>query len=227
MSVTVPLRDRLAGFGLHLYSRLIHHTSHYQVRGQEHLEDAWAQHQSIVWTAWHGLTMMISGYVLNLLAQRDGYRLALIVPTDWRGNTLSTWARHIGVEPHAVSHHSASLAEARGVVQVLRAMRQGADCYINPDGPDGPPYVVKPGAVFIAQRAGGCLVPVGAFTATKYTMKRWDRYSVPLPFSRIAIFFGEPVPAPRDGDSTVIAQTLTTALHQAAADAEKLYHHGR
>ena len=223
MSASIPLRDRLAGLGLYLYSRLIYRTSRYRVRGQEHLEEAWAQGQSVVWATWHGMTMMVSGYVLDLLNQRSDYRMALIVPADWRGNTLSTWARHIGIEPHAVNHHSAALSQARGVVQVLRAMRRGADCYINPDGPDGPPYVVKPGVVFIAQKTGGRLVPIGAFTATKYTLKRWDRYSVPLPFSRIAIVFGEPVPAPRDGDRRAIAQALTTALHQAAADAERLY----
>jgi lysophospholipid acyltransferase (LPLAT)-like uncharacterized protein len=45
-----------------------------------------------------------------------------------------------------------------------------------------------------------------------------------LPFSRIAIVVGEPVPTPPDGNSEVIVQTLTEAMHQATEDAERLYY---
>jgi lysophospholipid acyltransferase (LPLAT)-like uncharacterized protein len=219
--VTVPFGDRLAGLGLYTYALLVSHTSRYVVRRKAHFEEAWAEGQPVIFAAWHGMTMMGLCYFFRFYGD---HRYAALVPADQRGNTLSTWFRLLSVAPYSVDHYSTSLSQARGVVHFVRAVKRGANALINPDGPDGPPYVVKPGVVYIAQKTGARLLPGAAFTATKYTLKRWDRYSVPLPFSRIAIVVGEPVPAPRDGDPEIIAQTLTEAMHQAAADAERLYY---
>jgi lysophospholipid acyltransferase (LPLAT)-like uncharacterized protein len=200
---------------------LVSRTSRYVVRGKEHFEEAWAEGQPVIFAAWHSMTMMELCYFSRFYG---GHRLVEIVPADRRGTTLATWLGLLGIESYFVDHYSTSLSQARGVVQLVRAVKRGANTIINPDGPDGPPYVVKPGVVYIAQKTGVRLLPAAAFTATKYTLKRWDRYSVPLPFSRIAIVVGEPVPAPPDGNPEVIAQTLTEAMHQAAADAERLYY---
>ncbi len=219
--MTAPFGDRLAGLSLHTYALLVSRTSRYVVRGKEHLEEAWAEGQPVIFAAWHGMTMMWLCFILRFYID---HRYVVLVPADRRGNTLATWSRLLGIEPYAVDHYSTALSQARGVVHLVRAVKRGASAYINPDGPDGPPYVVKPGVVYIAQKTGAPLLPVAAFTAAKYTLNRWDRYSVPLPFSRIATVVGEPVPAPRDGDPEIIAQTLTEAMHQAAADAERLYY---
>jgi lysophospholipid acyltransferase (LPLAT)-like uncharacterized protein len=219
--VTVPFADKLAGLGLHTYALLVSRTSRYVVRGKEHFEEAWKEGKPVIFAAWHGMTMMGLCYFFRFYSD---HRYATLVPADWRGNTLATWSRLLGMEPYSVDHYSTALSQARGVVHLVRSVKQGANTFINPDGPDGPPYVVKPGVVYIAQKTGVRLLPGAAFTATKYTLKRWDRYSVPLPFSRIAIVVGEPVPAPRDGDPEAIAQMLTKAMHQATADAERLYY---
>jgi len=219
--VTVPFIDQLAGLGLHTYTLLVSRTSRYVVRGKEQFEEAWAEGQPVIWAAWHGMTMMGLCYFSRFFGN---HRYAEIVSADRRGNTLATWFRLLGIKPYFVAHYSTSLSQARGVVHFVRAVKGGASTFVNPDGPDGPPYVVKPGAVYIAKKTGARLLPSAAFTATKYTLKRWDRYSVPLPFSRIAIVVGEPVPALPDGNPEVIAQTLTEAMHQATADAERLYY---
>jgi lysophospholipid acyltransferase (LPLAT)-like uncharacterized protein len=219
--MTVPLVDRLAGLGLHTYALVVSRTSCYVVRGKEHFEGAWEEGQPVIFAAWHGVTMMGLCYFFRFYGY---HRYAALVPADRRGNTLITWFRLLGMEPYPVDHYSTSLSQARGVVHLVRAVKRGGNAFINPDGPDGPPYVVKPGVVYIAQKTGARLLPGAAFTATKYALKRWDSYSVPLPFSRIALVVGESVPAPRDGDPEVIAQALTGAMHQAAADAEQLYY---
>ncbi|TEU19438.1 MAG: hypothetical protein E3J21_03815 [Anaerolineales bacterium] len=219
--MTVPFGDWLAGLGLHTYALLVSRTSHYVVRGKEHFEEAWTEGQPVIFTAWHSMTMLGLCYFFRFYGD---HRYAALVPADRRGTTLGTWFRLLGMEPCPVDHYSTALSQARGVVHLLRVVRQGANTFINPDGPDGPLHVVKPGVVYIAQKTGARLLPIAVFTAAKYTLKRWDRYSVPLPFSRIAIVVGEPVPAPRDGDPEIIAQTLTEAMHQAAANAERLYY---
>jgi lysophospholipid acyltransferase (LPLAT)-like uncharacterized protein len=219
--MTAPFINQLAGLGLHIYTLLVSHTSRYVVRGREHFEEAWGEGQPVIFAAWHGMTMMGLCYFSRFYGN---HRYVALVPADQRGTTLGTWFRLLGMEPYPVGHYSKSLSQARGVVHLVRAIRRGASTFINPDGPDGPPHVVKPGVVYIAQKTGAQLLPGAAFTVTRCTLKRWDHYSVPLPFSRIAVVLGEPVPAPRDGDPEIIAQMLTEAMHQAAADAERLYY---
>ena len=64
---------------------------------------------------------------------------------------------------------------------------------ITPDGPKGPRYKVKPGAVLAAKKADAPLV---AFTweATRYwELKTWDKFRLPKPFSTIKMILSEPI----------------------------------
>jgi len=69
------------------------------------------------------------------------------------------------------------------------------------DGPLGPYRKVKHGVVVLAKRTGRPIVPVGVSSAWRITLKkRWDRYTIPLPFTRSVITFGNPIYVPEDAD---------------------------
>jgi hypothetical protein len=75
------------------------------------------------------------------------------------------------------------------------------------DGPRGPRYVAKPGAVILARRTGK---PVSIFhlaAQRAYTFKKsWDLFQLPFPFSRVVMFVAPPIRVPIDADSEVIHQ---------------------
>jgi lysophospholipid acyltransferase (LPLAT)-like uncharacterized protein len=64
---------------------------------------------------------------------------------------------------------------------------------LSPDGPFGPAFVIKPGALFIARKAKAVIIPCGAWTRQSFQLNRWDRYLVPFPLSHIAMVFREPI----------------------------------
>lgn len=65
---------------------------------------------------------------------------------------------------------------------------------LTPDGPRGPIHVAKPGAVVAAHRAGVPLVFCSVRISGSYIFKKsWDRFSLPLPFSRITLLFHAPM----------------------------------
>jgi lysophospholipid acyltransferase (LPLAT)-like uncharacterized protein len=105
-------------------------------------------------------------------------------------------------------------------------MRQGDSLCLNPDGPDGPSHEPKGGVVFIARKAGARIVPAGVFTATGFRIPRWDRYTVPFPFSRIAVVLGEPLEVLPDADAEQARVVLRERLNEVERAAEELYRSG-
>ncbi|MBI5325962.1 MAG: lysophospholipid acyltransferase family protein [Ignavibacteriae bacterium] len=65
---------------------------------------------------------------------------------------------------------------------------------ITPDGPQGPIYEFKAGAVIASQRSGVPLILCGVKIKCNYTFKKsWDRFLFPYPFSKIMLNFSEPI----------------------------------
>lgn len=213
-------RHQVGGAGLFWLSRLIRRSARYQVTGFDAVTAAIAGPKPVMVVAWHGMTMLLAGWLLRHIDKRG---LSLIIPDDWRGEVLAEWCRRLQVDALRINlEGDASMASARKLAQVVRHLRGGGNTYITPDGPHGPSYQIKPGTLYLAQRTGALLIPAGAYTRHGYTLNRWDRYTVPYPFSRIAVAFDTPLAVPADADLTEATQNLVHRLHavtaQAAAD---------
>ena len=74
---------------------------------------------------------------------------------------------------------------------MIRAVREGADAAFAVDGPRGPLYTAKRGALVVAERARARLVPVACAARRTWVLQRaWDRFEIPLPFTTVAIAVG-------------------------------------
>jgi lysophospholipid acyltransferase (LPLAT)-like uncharacterized protein len=80
-------------------------------------------------------------------------------------------------------------SSSRGAVRALLGMRreaeQGWTVAFTIDGPRGPMYVAKPGPVLLARSTG---IPMSVFhiaVENAWTLKTWDRFIIPRPFSRV------------------------------------------
>ena len=211
---------RLQGWGLSTYAGLVWRTARYRVEGQEHVDRAHASGRPLIIAAWHGMTMMLTGYIA---AQEDLSQYVLVVPDDPRGAVLSIWARRLGATPFAISMKVDSMVAARRLLALIRQMKEGKSLYLNPDGPDGPSHKPKEGVVFIARKAGALIVPAGAFTATGVRLPRWDRYAVPFPFSRITVVLGEPLEVRPESDPDQMRAIVQERLNEVEKAAEALY----
>jgi lysophospholipid acyltransferase (LPLAT)-like uncharacterized protein len=79
-------------------------------------------------------------------------------------------------------------------------VRERVSPVLNPDGPRGPRFVFKPGAIMLAQMSGRPMLPL-AYAASRAWLVHWDRFVLPWPGSRIAIAIGAPVSVPRGTDA--------------------------
>lgn len=106
--------------------------------------------------------------------------------------------------------------------QIMRVLTEGGIVAITPDGPLGPAGQVQPGVVQVARALGTPIVPVAFDTSRKKVFPSWDRFILPLPFSRIAVMFGEPVRIGKSETLENASDRLGNAIDQATSEATRL-----
>ena len=85
---------------------------------------------------------------------------------------------------------SSSRGGGRGLIGLQSVLDEGTPAIFTADGPRGPVYRSKMGPVKLAQLTGA---PIGSFhlePQNAWTMRSWDRFHVPRPFTRIAVSWG-------------------------------------
>ncbi len=82
---------------------------------------------------------------------------------------------------------STSRRGREALLELTEKLRQGFDVAITPDGPRGPKYCLHPGLILLARSAGARILPVHARFSHALTLKSWDGFRIPLPFSRVEV----------------------------------------
>jgi lysophospholipid acyltransferase (LPLAT)-like uncharacterized protein len=85
----------------------------------------------------------------------------------------------------------------------LALVQENISPVITPDGPRGPRFKFKPGAILLAQMSGRPMLPM-AYAASRASLIKWDKFVLPWPGSRIVIAIGPPRYVPRVVDAAHI-----------------------
>jgi lysophospholipid acyltransferase (LPLAT)-like uncharacterized protein len=170
-----------------------------RVIGAEHIVAALRDAPSFIPVYWHQHQLFC---VKLLLAQRRaGLKLGFLISPSVDGEIGAMIVRNLGGE---VIRGSSSHTGARALRDYYQALaHEGVSPAITPDGPRGPPWKFKPGAVLLAQLSGRPMIPL-SYAASRAWKIKWDRFVIPAPLSRIAIAVGEPVYVPKGLDAAAL-----------------------
>jgi hypothetical protein len=124
-----------------------------------------------------------------------GFRACFLVSASVDGEVPARIARSWGAE---VIRGSANQTGALVLRDMQKMMKQGIAIVTTADGPNGPRYEFKPGAVLMARIGGTPLVPLACAADRAWYLDRWDEFMIPKPFARVVYAVGEPVAVPRD-----------------------------
>jgi lysophospholipid acyltransferase (LPLAT)-like uncharacterized protein len=116
---------------------------------------------------------------------------------------------------------SSSRRGPQALLELTGWAERGYDLAITPDGPRGPRYVVQEGVMGLAQVTGLPIIPASYHLSWKVQAKSWDRFQIPLPFSRCEMVFGKPVRVPReasDAEREALRQQLERTLKEISRD---------
>ena len=142
----------------------------------------------VLFTTWHCQLLFPLFYARHYYAQAPP--LVLMASPSRDGEFIAEVARGLGFIVCLGSRR-------KGGVQALQQMsayvRRGHGCGLVADGSRGPARVAQKGVLFLAREARVPILPLAVAARHKITFPTWDRFELPLPFSRLALLVGEPL----------------------------------
>lgn len=119
---------------------------------------------------------------------------------------------------------SSSKGGERALVEAIRLARKGFSTAFAVDGPRGPFHQVKQGIIYLAQRAGKPIIPVSSSAKKSIIFKKaWDKYHLPMPFTKAMIVYGEPIYVNKDDNIDEKSILLQNAIEDLSVFANEYY----
>jgi len=146
---------------------------------------------------WHSRLLLIDYYARGMEAM-------VLISQSKDGEVIAQIFKQQGNIP---VRGSSTRGGVRALVKVLRLLREkNRICAITPDGPQGPRFRVQPGVILLAQKMQIPIIPIGASASRVKIFNSWDRFMLPLPFSKYVLMDGHPVWVPANADEKIIRQ---------------------
>lgn len=147
---------------------------------------------------WHG-TMLLPWY------QHKGKGLKALTSQSKDGELL---ARVLHKWGYQVVRGSSSRGGKVALGILVDLLKFEGPIAITPDGPRGPEYEFKPGAVIAAQRSNVPLVLLGVAYENKRQLRSWDKFQIPKAFSRVKLIYSDPIIIPENADRARVAEII-------------------
>jgi lysophospholipid acyltransferase (LPLAT)-like uncharacterized protein len=170
-----------------------------RIIGGEHITAALARAPSFIPVYWHQHQLFCAQYLFEL--RGEGVKPGVLISPSVDGEFGAILVRRLGGE---VIRGSSTHTGARALRDYYQALvHDGISPVIAPDGPRGPPWKFKPGALLLAQLSQRPIIPLSYFASRAWKIS-WDRFVIPKFGARICIAVGEPVYVPKGLDSVAL-----------------------
>jgi hypothetical protein len=182
------------------------------VVGEENRQAIRARGKKPLHAIWH--QRMVGG----ILAHRgEGYVTMASQSED--GEIIATFLKYWGfVAARGSSSRGGDVASAE-FLEALVAAPGGA---LTPDGPRGPARKCKRGILVLAEQGNGLVLPSSSSSSRPRFLNSWDRFLLPLPFSRCVVVFGPPLErVEREGEAEFLSRA-EAAIDAVTDEADRL-----
>jgi len=163
---------------------------------------------------WHRCTLPAGWYFRK-------FRCSILISQSFDGELI---ARTLGLLGYGSVRGSSSRGGAAGLMALRDVLAQGDPVVFTADGPRGPIYETKIGPVKLAEMTGETIGSFYLLPQRAWTIRSWDRFLIPRPFSRVVVSWSRPVapPLPDADPATLEAKRreLNAALERARLAAE-------
>ncbi len=183
-----------ADLAFFLLIKLIGRTIRFEVEGWEHWEAATRRASLPIYTFWHN-RVFLSTYFW----QRR--RIVVMTSQSFDGEYIARFIQRFG---YGAARGSSTRGGVGAVVEMVRLMRAGSPTAFTIDGPKGPRYVAKMGAVLLAKKTGYPVLPFTITCRSFWEAKSWDAFQIPKPFTRARVYIAPPIVVPPDADERLL-----------------------
>jgi len=184
-------RQRLIKWLPPLAARLIrwlHATVRYRIKVPGPTQRLFQQGKPFILAFWHG-RMLLMPFVYQ--SQFPGGRSVwTLISQHWDGELIARTVANFDISS---IRGSSTRGGGPAFEEMVKKIQAGETVAITPDGPRGPLSHVHSGILRLAQQTGVPIVPVSWSARPHCRATSWDRFQVPLPFSRVVAEYGEPI----------------------------------
>lgn len=182
---------RLAGLALYWLIRVIGSTMKFEVTGWENHTEG----ESLIYCFWHNRIPTATYF----------WRKRGIVVMSSQSFDSEYIARFIQRFGYGTAKGSSTRGARGGLIQMIRAVREGKSSAFTVDGPRGPIYVAKPGALLLSEKTNAPILPFSISLDRCWRLKSWDRIEIPKPFARAIVVIGKPIRVADSSDENELA----------------------
>lgn len=197
---------RVADLVFYILINIIGGTTKFDVEGWDNWEAASNDGRIPIYTFWHNRIF------LSIYFWRHR-RIVVMTSRSFDGEYIARFIQRFGT---GAARGSSTRGAVSALIEMVRLMRAGCPAAFTIDGPKGPRYVAKMGAVLLAKKTGNPVLPFTIAAKNFWEIKgSWDRTQVPRPFTRARVFIAAPIFVPAETDDEALEQKraeLQTAL---------------
>ncbi|MDD4855341.1 MAG: lysophospholipid acyltransferase family protein [Sulfuricurvum sp.] len=143
--------------------------------------------ESVIFACWHG-DLLMQPYLYYQF--RSIPKAKVLISEHFDGQVIAGIIRFFKL---GTIHGSTTRGGAKVLIQGLKALSDGYDIGITPDGPKGPRYSVSDGVVIMAQKRHAKVVVFHCHPSRYWQLPSWDRFVVPKPFGVLDFYASEPI----------------------------------
>ncbi len=181
-------------------------------------EDLAAVHNTpVIYTFWHRCVFCATYFWRNRQIQ-------VMTSSSFDGEYIARIIEKFG---YGAVRGSSTRGGVRALLGMHTEIEAGRSVAFTIDGPRGPVYVAKPGAALLARNTGAPILPFHIALEDPWTLRSWDRFMIPKPFSRAVVCIGKLIRVSADADSAALASyhgDLQATLERIRDRAEELSH---
>ena len=165
---------------------------------------------------WHGRLILFP------LFKPKKRQMHVLISHHRDGELITKVIRHFGIDSIRGSSSKGVKAATKNMIQILNS---GHNISITPDGPRGPARKAAAGAAYLCRLSQRPMLPITYSAERCKRLSSWDRFMIPLPFSRVVVQIGAPIwPQDDSGKLSVeqLSQQLEDSLNHLTDEADTL-----
>jgi lysophospholipid acyltransferase (LPLAT)-like uncharacterized protein len=177
-----------------LFVNLIGKTTRIKVEGWTNWEMATSNGHIPIYTFWHN-QLILAAYFWR---RRN---IVVMTSRSFDGEYIARVLQRFGC---GVARGSSTRGAIGALVEMVKLMRGGLPMAFTIDGPKGPRYVAKMGAVMLAKKTGHPILPFSIIPSRFLEIPSWDKLQVSVPFSQATVKIAPPIWVPSNADDSLI-----------------------
>jgi lysophospholipid acyltransferase (LPLAT)-like uncharacterized protein len=136
---------------------------------------------NVIYAFWHR-------DMIPLLFFRQKEGIVILISSSKDGELIAGPARVLGFQTARGSSNRGGVKAFKEIIKLA----QTNSIAITPDGPKGPLKIIKPGILHLAYLTKLPIIPVAVNIQNEKVFSSWDKFRLPLPFSKVSIHYGKP-----------------------------------